>query len=301
MSLQLITPQGHINYGKKWVPLINQMEDDFKVIHIPEENQQFKCTPYNRKGLFKISIHHGHSRIYYADKVVEFKNYAILFSRPNMVYRFEALGPQYAGYLCVFTNDFFDRFVNLLDYPLFDPEVSPLMEITAEQMASFIKIFQQMEQEIVLNFTYKYDVLRTMILQLVLDALKQQPAPNLQIRESNSSLRIANYFKELLDGQFPIMSTSHRMLLRHPVEFAEALAVHVNHLNRSLKQVIGNTTSQLIAARIFKESKILLQDTEWNVVEIAWSLGFEDVTHFSKFFKKHSDQTPNAFRKTLTI
>jgi len=125
-----------------------------------------------------------------------------------MVYRFEHLGSQYAGYLCVFTNEFFDRFVNIIDYPLFDPEVSPLMEMTEEQMVSFTKIFQQTEQEIALEFSYKYDVLRTMILQLIFDALKQMPAPNLQIWESNSSLRIANYFKELLEGQFPILSSS---------------------------------------------------------------------------------------------
>jgi len=283
MNNQVLTPIRHINYGKKWVAESNRMQDEFTVIHIPDENQQFRCTPYNRKGLFKISIHHGHSRVFYADKVVEIKNYAILFSRPNMVYRFEPLGPQYAGYLCVFTSEFFDRFVNIIDYPLFDPEVSPLMEITQEQMESFKKIFQNMEHEIMLDFSYKYDMLRTMILQLVLDALKQQPAPDLQIRESNSSLRITNYFKELLEGQFPIMSTSHRMLLRHPAEFAEALVVHVNHLNHSLKQVTSKTTSQLIADRIMKESKLLLQDTEWNVVEVAWSLGFEDVTHFYSY------------------
>jgi len=90
-------------------------------------------------------------------------------------------------------------------------------------------------------------------------------------------------------------------MLRHPVEFAEALAVHINQLNRSLKQITDKTTSQLIADRIVKEAKILLQDTEWNVTKIAWRLGFEDVTHFTKFFKKNSNQTPSAFRKTLVI
>jgi len=300
MNNSVLAPLNRVTYGDKWIPE-NILQGDFQVIPVAENNQASICRPYNRKGLLKISIHHGHNRIYYADKVLEFKNYAILFSRPNMVYRFEHIGPQFAGYLCVFTQEFFTRFVNILDYPLFNPEVSPLMEITKEQMESFTKIFQQMEQEISLDFSYKYDVLRTLILQLILDALKQKPTPDLQIRESNSALRITNYFKELLEGQFPILSASHKMVLRHPVEFAEALSVHVNHLNRSLKQVEGKTTSQLIADRIVKEAKILLQDTEWNVVEIAWCLGFEDPTHFIKFFKKNSSLTPSAFRRTLVI
>jgi len=290
----------HGDGAKQWIPE-NTLQGDFQIIQVPENNQSTICRPYNKKGLFKISIHHGHNRVRYADQVLEFNGYAILFSRPNMVYRFEQLGPQDAGYLCVFTHEFFDRFVNIIDYPLFDPEVSPLMKITKDQMKSFTKIFEHMEQEIKLDFSFKYDVLRTLILQLILDALKQQPAPNLQTRESNSSLRITNYFKELLEGQFPILSTSHRMLLRHPVDFAETLAVHVNHLNRSLKLVEGKTTSQLIADRILKEAKILLQGTEWNIVEIAWCLGFEDLTHFIKFFKKKSNLTPNAFRKSLHV
>lgn len=301
MSDQILAPLRHVNYGKKWVPESDKMQADFQVLPIPEDNQPLICKPYNVKGLFKISIHHGHNRIHYADKVIEFKKYAILFSRTNMVYRFEPLGTQYPGYLCVFTNEFFDRFINIIDYPLFNPEVSPLMEITEEQMEAFTKKFQQMEQELAADFSYKYDVVRTLILQLIFDVLKQQPAPNLQLRDSNSSLRISNHFKELLEGQFPIISISHRILLRHPVEFAEATDVHVNHLNRSLKQVTGKTTSQLIAERVVKESKILLQDTEWNVVEIAWCLGFEDITHFIRFFKKNSNLTPTAFRKTLVI
>lgn len=301
MSHQILAPLHHVNYGKKWVPESNEMQADFQVLPIPADNQSLICKPYNVKGLFKISIHHGHNRIHYADKIIEFKEYAILFSRTNMVYRFEPIGPQYPGYLCVFTNEFFDRFVNIIDYPLFNPEVSPLWEITEEQMKAFTKIFQQMEKELTVDFSYKYDVVRTMVLQLVLDVLKQQPAPDLQIRESNSALRIAGHFKELLEGQFPIISTAHRILLRHPVEFAEATGVHVNHLNRSLKQVTGKTTSQLIAERVAKESKILLQDTAWNVIEIAWCLGFEDITHFIKFFKKNTNQTPSAFRKTLVV
>jgi len=150
-----------------------------------------------------------------------------------------------------------------------------------------------------LDFSYKYDLLRNRVLQIILDALKLRPASHLQIRESNSAIRITGYFRELLEGQFPIQNPTYRMILRHPLEFAETLSVHVNHLNRSLKQVTDKTTSQLIADRMIKEAKILLQDTKWNIMEIAWSLGFEDPSHFIRFFKKNVDLTPTTFRKSL--
>lgn len=278
-----------------------QYHNIFSVNQVPANRQDLTCRPYNIKGIYKISIHYGHNRVYYADKMVEFKEYAILFSRPNIVYRFEQIGQQHPGYLTVFSDDFFDSFVNISNYPLFNPEVSPIMEISAEQMDSFTIIFQEMEKEVSLDFAYKNDKLRTLILQLILDALKLKPVIDVQSKESNSAIRITNYFKELLEGQFPILNPSHRMILRHPLEFSEVLSVHVNHLNRSLKQVTDKTTTQLIADRIIKEAKILLHDTEWNINEIAWSLGFEGLSHFIKFFKKNVQLTPSAFRKNNAV
>lgn len=273
----------------------------FSVIKVPSENQTYSCQPYNTKGIYKISIHHGHNRIYYADKMLEFKEYAILFSRPNMVYRFEQIGEQYDGYLCVFSNDFFDNFTNINKYPLFKPEISPLLELTKIQLESFRKIFEEMEHEMKKDFCYRDDMLKTRVMQIILNAVKLQPDIPLQQRESNSAVRISSCFTELLEGQFPILNTASRMILRHPFEFAEALSVHVNHLNKSLKQITDKTTTQLIADRITKEAKILLQDTEWNVLEISWSLGFEDLSNFIKFFKKNTKVTPNGFRKSLNM
>jgi len=63
-----------------------------------------------------------------------------------------------------------------------------------------------------------------------------------------------------------------------------------------VKEVTHKTTSQLIADRILQESKILLKHSNWNVGEIAFSLGFTEVTHFNNFFKKHTQVSPTKFR-----
>lgn len=301
MDSQVLAVTQHVIYERSRVCETEQVQEDFKVVRVPGGDQEISCLPYNRKGIFKISLHNGANRIYYADKTVELEKQAILFSRPNMVYRFEPQGEQHAGYLCVFTEKFFDQFVNINNYPLFKPGISPLVEITKVQMDSFSKIFQKMEDEMELDFFYRYDAIRILVLQLIMDTLKLMPNPDLKVKESNSSMRLSSYFNELLEGQFPILTPAHRMHLRHPAEFADALFVHVNHLNRSLKEVTEKTTSQLIANRIFLEAKILLQNTEWNINELAWCLGFEDPTHFIKFFKKNAGTTPSRLRKVLAV
>ncbi|HEY4964843.1 MAG TPA: helix-turn-helix transcriptional regulator, partial [Puia sp.] len=71
---------------------------------------------------------------------------------------------------------------------------------------------------------------------------------------------------------------------------------HVNHLNRAVKETSEKTTTQIIADRILQEAKILLRHSAWPVSEIAWTLGFTEVTHFNNFFKKHVMQSPLKFR-----
>jgi AraC family transcriptional regulator, transcriptional activator of pobA len=63
-----------------------------------------------------------------------------------------------------------------------------------------------------------------------------------------------------------------------------------------LKETTGRKTTEIINGRITEEAKILLKQTQWNVSEIAYSLGFDEVAHFSNFFKKHTSVSPLKFR-----
>ena len=80
------------------------------------------------------------------------------------------------------------------------------------------------------------------------------------------------------------------------MDFATTLGIHINHLNKVLKETMGRSTSEIINSRIAEEAKILLRQTRWNVSEIAYALGFDEVAHFSNFFKKHTSVSPRDFR-----
>ncbi len=110
-------------------------------------------------------------------------------------------------------------------------------------------------------------------------------------------LRISSLFIELLERQFPIESINQELQLRTAKEYAENLRIHVNHLNKVLKEVTGKTTTEIIASRITQEAKILLKQTDWNISEIANCLGFDEVAHFSNFFKKQTTSSPLHFRE----
>ncbi|HWB91576.1 MAG TPA: helix-turn-helix transcriptional regulator [Puia sp.] len=254
--------------------------------------------PYRRIDYFKVTFMTGRNTIGYADKVIELDGPALVFSNPLIPYKWEQMSDDRNGYFCIFTEGFFKQFGHLREYPLFQPGATPVFMLSGEQAAAIISIYERMLHEIGSDYVYKYDVLRTLVFELVHLALKMQPAASSIYANSNASVRISSLFMELLERQFPVESPAQQITLRSPKHFATQLSVHVNHLNRALREVSGKTTSRLIAERLTQEAKSLLRHTNWNVGEVAWCLGFEERSHFINFFKKNTRTTPGGFRET---
>ena len=255
-------------------------------------------VPYRRRDFYKIILVKGNSRVHYADKVVEVKEQALCFSNPLIPYKWEHLDGIREGVYCIFSPSFFSEFGKFQQYEVFQPDGSHAFELTNEQTQQVAEIFDRMKKEFNSSYKYKYDSIRNVIFELLHFALKLEPSVQLESKPVNAARRIAMLFMELLERQFPIDESHQTVNLRSASEFAEKLNVHVNHLNRAVKETTEKTTTQLISERILQESKILLKHTAWNVSEIAYALGFTETTHFNNFFKKHLELTPLKFRNS---
>ncbi|OJW59953.1 MAG: AraC family transcriptional regulator [Sphingobacteriales bacterium 50-39] len=254
--------------------------------------------PYNRRAYYKISLINGRNRAEYADKVINIEKSALLFGTPKIPYHWVPLDWEQRGFFCIFTEDFLvpsKSGVILDDLPIFKSGGYPVFQLTEENTQELTYIFQKMYKEMGSDYAFKYDLLRNYVVELIHYGQKLQPVTALYSAH-NASTRVASLFIELLERQFPIESPRQQLTLRTAKDYADRLAVHVNHLNKVLKENTGKTTTVLIANRITQEAKILLKQTDWNVSEIAWSLGFEEVAHFSNFFKRQTTLSPLAFR-----
>ena len=261
----------------------------------PFVGENAKPVPYARRDYFKIMLVIGTYRMHFADEVAEIHKQALVFSNPQIPYSCEYTDRIVSGFFCLFTPEFFHRFGNLEQYAVFQPGGTHVFELTDEQVKKVTGIYKSMFEEIDSDYQHKYDVLRNLFFGLLHFALKL-PAAKLEIQKINASQRISNLFLELLERQFPIDENHKELNLRSASEFAQQLNVHVNHLNRAVKETTQKTTSQIIAERIVRESKILLKHSSWNVTEIADALGFNETTHFNNFFKKHVELSPLKFR-----
>jgi AraC family transcriptional regulator, transcriptional activator of pobA len=281
-----------------WIPEnIKNEIGHFNVFqHEPIEPGKAKAIPYKRRDFYKIMLVIGNIRMNYADKVVSINKQALFFSNPQIPYNCENLERIEDGCFCIFNQHFFHKFGDLNQYAVFQPGGNNIFELTDEQVKLIKPIFNKMFTEIKSDYVHKYDVLRNLVFELLHFAMKTQPIAQFDKQQLNASQRISTLFLELLERQFPIDENHPAINLRSASDFASQLNVHVNHLNRALKDTTEKTTSQIIAERFIQEAKILLKHSRWNVSEISYALGFTEVTHFNNFFKKHVQLSPLKFR-----
>ena len=262
----------------------------------PFVGDRAKPVPYKRRDFYKIMLVIGGSRVHYADKVVAVQKQALSFSNPQIPYKWEHTDTIRKGFFCIFNQHFFHQFGDLNQYAVFQPNGTHIFELSDEQVSQIKVVYERMVAEINSDYIHKYDVLRNLVFELLHFAMKMQPSSTFDKQPINASKRISTLFLELLERQFPIDDNHQRVTVRSASEFAAQLNVHVNHLNRAVKEITQKTTSQLIAGRVVQESKILLRHSAWSVSEVAYALGFTEVTHFNNFFKKHTQLSPLKFR-----
>lgn len=253
---------------------------------------------YNRRDFYKICINTGRNIIHYADRGIETEGTILFFGNPHIPYSWEIVSSSYSGYACVFTEDFLKsdvRSESLQQSPLFKIGGTPIFYLDEPQKNFLITLFERMVAEQAEDYVYKDELIRNYINLMIHEALKMQPSENF-FPHKNGSSRLTSLFLELLERQFPIESPEQSLRLKTALDFASRLSVHVNHLNRSVKEVTGKSTTAHISERIISEAKALLRHTDWSIADIGYALGFEYPTYFNNYFKRMTGTVPKSVR-----
>lgn len=77
----------------------------------------------------------------------------------------------------------------------------------------------------------------------------------------------------------------------------QSLGISSSHCNRVFKQVFGQSPRAVLSQLVLHEAKLLLGNPKLSVQNIAVMLGYKDIAHFSRQFKRWSGMSPSRYRQ----
>jgi len=199
------------------------------------------------------------------------------------------------GYVINFSENFFRSF---LANPAYLEQFSFFLGVASKCVVNLPDKAQkkvQLLMEQILNESGKERSSHPDIIKLWMLEVFMITAEHTQVRdgkpEQPTGHPVWTGFKKLVDEKY--------MLLHLPRDYASLLYVSPNYLNNLCNRVTGKSAGAVIRDRVLLEAKRMLVNMDMQISEIANQLNFTDPSHFSKFFKKETHDSPENFRKKI--
>src|SRR4030095_12458017 len=229
---------------------------------------------------------------------------ALYFKTPCQVVSWQKPERWLQEYFIVFTEKFLADHKLLadiiFDLPFFQLEKAIPFELEQDEVEMMTSIYKQILNEYLSNNKDKFTMISSYVYTLLLHVRRFYH----KYAEGDDSLisHIHEHERELVENYRSLIrkqiatgeSNKHHLMVKH---FAGLLSTHPNHLNAVVKRQKQKTAIAFLHEQILHEAQSLLNQTELNIKEIVFRLGFADPSHFNRFFKKQTGKTPVVYRK----
>lgn len=273
--------------------------DGLQIGHSPDKEKDFKiaCDVMGDKRM-EVPFSHRHHfyAVYWIHEgngvhTIDFEEYEIrpdriFFIRPEQIHflhdnervRYSALQ---------FTEDFMMPFYPTASGEVNRKEIAVYKDLSDAEQQRIAVLFRQLQAESVSNLPHSAELIRSEINTLLLELERI----SLATLDTSSVPDLLRTYKDLIDKQF--------MDKRQVQYYAAQLSISPNYLNVLTRKHCGRTALDLINERVLLEVKRLLLRTDLAISEIAWQSGFNELSYFSRFFKRHTGMTPVQFREAM--
>lgn len=282
------------------------VDNDIMCMRLQDQpDKRLMTMPLVRTNFYRIihltseNLFHIHER-----KKTEISANTLIFSYPGKLESWSRSGKLY-GNVIYFSRNFLGMDVVNPGYesmyPYFDPESTLPLPLSDQQTESLKQLSDEMIGEIESPCADKIDMLKK-LLTVYLHKIRRIYQTNTgTLNEQTKQNRLQyNLFRKHLEDYVGQLQAGHEAVMPSVSTLAERMNINPNYLNAAVKKVTGQTASLIIQEKLLLESKAYLIHTTLQVAEIAHRLGFENLSYFNRFFKKHTQVTPSEFRKSIT-
>jgi len=226
---------------------------------------------------------------------IDFNNYpyeesSFIFLHKNQVHAFDLINrPQ--GKAILFTQAFVDSIGVNIRVPIITsnliPSYAPVITVNQSLKESSEAMFLEINKEI--ESPNRDNLIIQLLVSVLLLKIPQERDVAYNMLLSEKQAINFSHFISLLEQKY--------MITRDASMYAEMMGMTYKSLNKICKLACKQTTKQLIDTRVILEAKRKLAVEKIQVQQLAFELGFEEVTNFTKFFKRHTLITPFQFKE----
>jgi len=199
------------------------------------------------------------------------------------------------GYVLLFTDDFYNAIYTGNDLIKSDKLLSCLSvftDIPKSSIPEWNLLFTQIGNEFTTK-TAEWKLVICLLLKVLVLKVRRLGEDELLTNDVfKSSYHIIVQYKAMINDYFASYKA--------PKEYAAMLNITPNYLSNVCKAITGKPAGELIKDRIILEAKRLIIHTQLTISEITHQLGFNNKSHFGKYFKKDTGLSPDQFRKKFS-
>lgn len=216
----------------------------------------------------------------------------LLFVPPGLKHRM-VLDQIATGYSILFNEEFLrynrKKYTPIKEYDLFNnPEFKTLIKVEGDTKVQLNLLVKAMIDEVQQPDKHSQDVVLNLLHLFLLHSIRIFETQYQPISEEESDSLTIIRFKKLIEENY-----THEKSVS---AYADMLQISPTCLSEVAKKSSGITAGEMIRNRIIDEAKQKLFATDMSGKEIAYTLGFDDPSYFSRFFKKYTGLTIKDFR-----
>jgi AraC family transcriptional activator of pobA len=165
---------------------------------------------------------------------------------------------------------------------------SPGIRMESETAAEVDEIIKRLHKELSNGYLLRREIIKRYT-SIFLIYLARQFDGALQVSVQTKNVRLVKSFISLVEKKY--------ISCKLVKDYASELAVTPNYLNEIVKRISGYSAGYHIRQRVVLEAKRRAAYSDVSMKEIAYHLGFDDIAHFSKFFKTVYGKNFTDFKK----
>ena len=167
----------------------------------------------------------------------------------------------------------------------------PIIDLNSEEQRKFKILHEVFLDELETKDTIQAEMLRMLMARFIIISTRLLKSKEGFVETTkNSKVDLLREFNMLVESHF---KTDHSVSF-----YADKLFKSPKTLSNTFAK-LNTSPLQIIHERIILEAKRLLIYTDKTAKEIAYEIGFEDASHLSRLFKKHTSLSPSEFKKQL--